>query len=131
MSSPAHKTGAKLTQSKDKQEIHFSVESALPPAELLKAYSEILPSAAERYFTLFEKQAYSRMADETKAIDRFYRNSFIGMIFGFIVNISALVTAYLLAVNKLDGAAITAIIMATLTNLTFYSSFIARKSQNK
>lgn len=127
MSDNTHKQSASLKNAEGSQEIQVKWESSLPPPAILQEYKNILPDAAERYFSLWERQAAHRQAIERKDVDMRVKLSTWGMILGFIVNISAMGTAYLLATAGMDGPAIAATVMAALTNLIFFASFSQRK----
>lgn len=58
---------------------------ALPSPRSIKEYEQILPGAAERIFSNFEKQTEHRIRSETTVIQSRTQISKLGMIFGFIL----------------------------------------------
>lgn len=57
----------------------------LPPPSMLKGYEEVLPGAADRIFTLMERQSAHRQELERMALDRGSRSRDRGQVFAFVL----------------------------------------------
>jgi uncharacterized membrane protein len=76
-----------------------------PPPDLLKHYNSALPDGAERIMSMVEKQSNHRIALESKIIPKQSSESGRGQIFGFILAILCLISAFILAMNGHDWVA--------------------------
>lgn len=87
----------------------------LPPPEVLRQYSELLPDAVERIFKMAEQQAEHRQVMERASI----RIELRGQAFGFVLALTSIVGGLILiAFDKpLIGAAASIGAVATLTGL--------------
>jgi uncharacterized membrane protein len=84
----------------------------LPPPEILKQYSEIVPNGGERIVAMAEKQQAHRIQIERKAV---YGNSFdqrLGIILGFIVMMSVAGAGVWCVAHGKDTAGLTALVSA-------------------
>jgi len=63
----------------------------LPPPSALEKYNEIIPNGAERIMAMAEEQSKHRRALETKALNTDSRNSLLGVVFAFILGLTAIV----------------------------------------
>lgn len=101
----------------------------LPPPEILQQYNEILPGAAERVFSLTEKQAAHRMNLENSIVQAQIRESSRGQTFALIIAVLGLGSAAFLGFH--DKTTI-ASIFAGSTVLGLVTAFIlGKKSQQK
>ncbi|MBW1999257.1 MAG: DUF2335 domain-containing protein [Deltaproteobacteria bacterium] len=63
----------------------------LPPPQILAQYNETVPGAAERIITMAETQSKHRQALESAVIESDIRQSKTGLVFGFIIGMTAIV----------------------------------------
>ncbi len=68
----------------------------MPPPEVLKKYNDILPGAAERIFSMAEKQSEHRRTLESKVIDSDIKRSKAGSIFAFVIGMTAILSGFIL-----------------------------------
>jgi|LAHU01.1.fsa_nt_gb uncharacterized membrane protein len=81
------------------QEAHF-FNGPIPPAEELEKYSDIIPDGANRIMLMAEQQAQHRIELENKVINNDISNSRLGMIFGFILQLVAIVGSVIIAITQ-------------------------------
>ncbi len=72
----------------------------LPPPEILKGYETILPGAAERILSMAENQANHRQIMEQKFLNANTRNSFIGLIFAFLIALAITIGGIICILNN-------------------------------
>jgi uncharacterized membrane protein len=63
----------------------------LPPPEALERYGRIIPNGAERIMVMAEEQSKHRRELEKKVMNTDSRNSFCGMVFAFILGMTAII----------------------------------------
>lgn len=63
----------------------------LPPPQILEQYNAIIPNGAERIMVMAEAQSEHRRGLETTVINTDSRNSFLGVIFGFILGLTTII----------------------------------------
>ena len=89
---------------------HFS--GPLPPPEVLAAYNQILPGAAERILKMAEEQERHRHQIEARVVRSNTFAQTAGVIFGFILALIAIAGGIWLAYFGKSGAGLTTIIAA-------------------
>ena len=62
----------------------------VPPPEVIEKYERILPGAAERIFTNWEKQTEHRHNLESRVVKTDNLKSILGVVFGFIAVMGAI-----------------------------------------
>ncbi len=90
----------------------ISYQGPLPPAGELKKYNDVLPGAADRIITMAEKQATHRQKQESRVILGDNIRSFIGLFFGFIIVISAIICGTLLILKGHSAWGLSVVISA-------------------
>lgn len=128
---PSQKTQAeKVIQRQEGQEelakeivgiIHQSFSGPIPPPNILSEYSQIIPNGAERIMAMAEAQSEHRRKLETKALKTDSRNSLLGVIFAFILGITALFTGALIVYI---GKSVSGTIFGSTGMVTLVSAFI-------
>jgi uncharacterized membrane protein len=79
----------------------------LPSPQLLQEYENILPGLAERIVIMAETQAAHRQRMERSVLKIESRNSTLGVIFAFLISVSALaVSGFVISQGKEIGGAI-------------------------
>ena len=76
----------------------------LPPPNVLKQYDIICPGAAERILSMAERQSEHRQNIENKMIKSEARDSFLGVVFAFLLGMSCLVVAAIIVINVPESA---------------------------
>ena len=71
----------------------------LPPPSILEHYDQVVPGAAERIIAMTEQQSKHRQALESKVVASDIFSSKLGLIFGFILGIVAIVGGLLLGLQ--------------------------------
>lgn len=71
----------------------------IPSPEVLAEYNQIDPTFANRILVMAEQQALHRQNIENKIISSGTRDSLCGIIFGFLIGITALIVALILGLN--------------------------------
>ncbi len=104
----------------------------LPPPQILQRYEEIVPGAADRILKMTEKQMNHRIDLEKTVIKGDSKRSYLGLIAGFIVAISAIGGAIYLAANGhgLAGGVIGGSATVGLASVFVYGSN-ARRAERK
>jgi uncharacterized membrane protein len=69
----------------------------LPPPEVLREYEETLPGSAERIISMAERQARHRQELEKVAVKAGARDSLLGLIFGLIIGLAAILGGVFIA----------------------------------
>lgn len=77
------------------EEHYFS--GPLPPPEALAQYEQVVPGFGDRLLTTFEAQSAHRIASEAKVIDGNVRAQQRGQAFAFVIAMSVLAFAAMLA----------------------------------
>lgn len=104
---------------------HYS--GPLPPAQEFKAYGEVLSNAPERILSMAESEQKHRHWKENFAIIIRSINSVLGMLFGVIIVVLCLWSAYKLAMKGHDWLA--GSIVAITTGCA--TVFVIRRAPNK
>jgi uncharacterized membrane protein len=100
----------------------------LPPPEILRKYDELLPGSAERIIAMAERQGAHRQRLESEVVTSNCRNERLGMIFGFVICVTAISAGiYAVKMGK-EGFGIAAIISALAAPMAV---FIYGKSRQK
>jgi uncharacterized membrane protein len=98
--------------------------SPIPPPEILAAYNQVIPNAAERILTLAEEQTHHRIAIEKKFVDgetkRSNRGLFCATLIGIIGMSSAGVVGY--AGHEIAAAAIAGSLMLVYGGAFIYGT---------
>ena len=85
----------------------YTRSAPLPAPEELERFEQILPGATERIFKQFENQAAHRQKLEKRVITTESINSFVGLIFGFIIGMTGLLGGIYLVLNNHESAGCT------------------------
>lgn len=116
---------AQQKQQSQVQQAHLQVhEGPLPTPEVLFQYNQIVPGAAERIVAMAESQANHRQKLELIAVKSGSRDSLLGLIFGLIIGLSAIIGSIItiLAGQAESGAAIGITGLASLVGVFVYGS---------
>ncbi len=108
-------------------ESRFTFTGPLPPPEILAKYNEILPNAAERIISMAEGQAKHRQEQEKKIVSSETLNSKLGIIFAFIIAITAILAGAYLIYSGCEAGGLTTIISSLVVIL---GPFIYRQIQS-
>lgn len=100
----------------------------LPPPETLKEYNEILPDAAERIFSMAEKEQEHQHTTEIKLVDHEIKKTSKGQNFALVTAITGIVGAVICAFlgQEVIGAVVGGSTLASLV-----SSFLSAKQKKK
>ena len=111
------------------QRIEYS--GPIPHPDLLGKFNEILPDAAERIFTMAEKEQDHRHSIENKVIEGDVKRSYRGLIFGFIITLLFCIGGiYLVATGRdLSGFAAMCTPLAGLVAVFIYSQESRKKER--
>jgi uncharacterized membrane protein len=73
----------------------------LPPPAILEQYNNVVPGAAERILKMAEEQSNHRRSLEQKVISSDVDNARLGMVFGFIIGLVAILAGvYIVIIDK-------------------------------
>lgn len=73
----------------------------LPPPTILEQYNKVVPGAAERILKMAEEQSAHRRSLEQKVISSDVLNAKLGMLFGFIIGLVAILAGvYIVVIDK-------------------------------
>ncbi len=98
-----------------------SYHGPIAPPEVLQGYENLVPGSAARFFDLFESQARHRMEMESRALSNDNHRSWAGLLFGFIVALSAIISGAVAVVLGHDAAGAT---IATGSIVALVSVFV-------
>ncbi len=103
----------------------------LPPAEMLAKYNDVVPDAAERIITMAEQQVIHRHVLEKKVIDSDIRNSQLGLRYGLIIGLVAILGGILCIVlgKEISGSIIGGTGVTGLVSVFVYGSSQRRKER--
>jgi uncharacterized membrane protein len=82
-----------------------SFKGPLPPPSVLSEYNKIVENGAERIMNMAEKQSVHRIEIEKHAIKEELKQSSNGQIFGFILAVLGIISAFVLAIMGHDAVA--------------------------
>lgn len=71
----------------------------IPSPEVLAEYNEIDPTFANRILVMAEQQSSHRQEMEKKIVKSGTRDSFMGIVFGFLIGILSLIVSLILGLN--------------------------------
>jgi len=116
------------------QQNHLSLlqySGPLPPSKELAQYDLISPGAATAIIGMAVAQSEHRRNLEQKVIDTEIRNSTLGMIFGFIIGITAIVagTACILKNHEIGGSIIGGAGLTSLVSVFVYGARVRSKER--
>ena len=105
----------------------------IPSPEVLAEYNEIDPTFANRILVMAEQQALHRQEMEKKIINSGTHDSLLGIIFGFLIGITALIVALILGLN---GRTVESAVMGVggiggLTSVFIYGTRSKASEDNK
>jgi len=105
----------------------------LPSPDLLKKFDEIVPGSADRLITQFEEQSKHRRTLEQKVIGNDICLSRIGIIFGFLIGMTAIIGGLLISLQgkELSGGMISGSGIIGLVSVFVYGSRSKRKYLEK
>jgi len=88
----------------------------MPPPLWLKQYDEVLPGAAERIITVFEKQVDHRIDLEKTVISSDKQNSKLGVKLGFVLQLVAILAGVIVILfgKELAGFSVVGTAFATM-----------------
>lgn len=100
----------------------------LPPPETLKEYNEILPDAAERIFSMAEKEQEHHHTTELMLVDHEIKKTSKGQNFALVTALTGIVGAVICAFlgQEIIGAVVGGSTLASLV-----SSFLSAKQKKK
>lgn len=99
--------------------VHFS--GPLPPPEILGKYDQISPGAAKIIIEMADRQAGHRQGLENRVINSDIFNSRIGLIFGFIIGMTGIISGALLVYF---GKTASGILLSGTTILSLVGTFV-------
>jgi uncharacterized membrane protein len=106
-----------------------SFRGPLPPPSILSEYNKVVDNGAERIMKMTENQSGHRIELEKHAIKEELRQSSNGQIYGFVIAIIGITSAFVLAMTGHDAVAG---IFGTTTIIALVAVFvIGKKKQNK
>jgi len=107
-------------------------QGPLPAPQILDQYDKIVPGAAERLISLWERQVEHRQELEKKVIKSDIAQSYFGSVLGFFIAISAIGSGTFLAYTGHPTEGISAIITALvgLISVFGWGSYQRRKERN-
>ena len=110
-----------------------SWQGPIPPPNLLQGYESLLPGAADRIFSMAEKQAAHRMDLEATVIVSDSRRSWVGLVFAFIITLTALAGAIFLIYHdkNVAGLIIAMSALAGLVGAFVYGTNARRAERSK
>lgn len=105
----------------------------LPPPQAIQKFEEILPGAANRILEMTEKQSAHRIDMEKKVVERGSIHSLLGMIFGFIISVIAIVGGIYLIINDYvwPGVAMITLDLVGLASIFVYGSHSRRTERQQ
>ena len=103
----------------------------IPSPDHLERYEQTLPGAAERILSMAERQSNHRQTLESKVIKSDIRNSLLGLIFGFIIGMTGVASAfYLIYLGRiLEGTIFGGATIVSLVSVFIYGSRQRRKER--
>jgi len=118
------------------QMVSYSVKSMiysgpLPPPEDFKKYEEVLPTAAERILSMTERQSAHRQSIEKIIFPAEIKKSYLGMILGFIMGMTAISYGFVLLLKNKDAAGLSTIIVALVSLVSVFIIGIGRQKQRE
>jgi len=119
-SSP-QKQQQQIQQARAQLQVH---EGPLPAPDVFGQYDQIVPGAAERIIAMAESQANHRQKLELIAVKSGSRDSLLGLIFGLIIGLSAIIGSVLTIMSGKEqgGAALGITGLASLVGVFVYGS---------
>ena len=111
--------------------IEQTFSGPLPPPSALAEYNNVVPGAAERIIKMAEEQGDHRRSLEKKALDTDSRNSFCGVIFAFMLGMTAIIMGGIVALRgqTLSGAFFGGSGLAALVGAFIYGTRERRKER--
>ena len=108
-----------------------SFSGPLPPPSMLSQYNQIVPGAAERIIAMAERQAQHRQNIENKVIDSDIGNSRLGLHYGLIIGLAAVIggTICILSGHEIAGSIIGGTGLTGLVGVFVYGSRQRRKER--
>jgi uncharacterized membrane protein len=79
--------------------VQQSFSGPIPPPNILAEYSKIIPNGAERIMIMAEEQSKHRRELEKKVIETDSRNSFLGVIFAFVLGMTTIITGGIVVIK--------------------------------
>lgn len=117
--------GITLTEAK-------SIEGPIPSAEQFALYVQVQPDAGDRILTMAENSLKFRLEAESKIINSNNRLNHIGLIANFIISLSPIIAAVVLALN--DSPMVAAVVggggAVVITGNVIYT-IVKTKNQRK
>lgn len=101
-----------------------SFSGPIPPPTILAQYDQVLPGSAERILKMAETQEAHRHVIEAKVIKSEVINSRAGLIFGFMIGMTAIISGAIVASSngELVGGAISLGGLGSLVSVFVYGS---------
>ena len=109
---------------------HFEgFKGPIPPPEILRDYENIKPGFAERIIAMAEREQNHRHDIENKLVISEIKNTKLGLIFAFIIGISAIFSGTYILLNgyKLGGSVLSGIAAITLVGYFIKAVLKSRK----
>jgi uncharacterized membrane protein len=100
----------------------------LPPPESLKEYNEILPDAAERIFSMAEKEQEHHHTTEIKLVDHEIKKTSKGQNFALVTALTGIVGAVICAFL---GQVVIGAVVGGSTLASLVSSFLSAKQKKE
>lgn len=104
----------------------------LPPPEILSGYNSVVPGAADRILGMAEKQSSHRQKQENRVILSNVIQSYLGMVFAFILGVGVIAGGIFLIYNGKDGYGLAIIIgdLVALAGVFIYGRSEQRKERD-
>jgi len=110
------------------QAIRQEFSGPLPPPHILEKYNDIIPNGAERIMVMAEEQSKHRKELEATVIKTDSRNSLLGVIFAFILGMTAIIGG---TISVLSGYSYPGTIIGSAGLVGLVSAFIYGTSQRR
>lgn len=97
----------------------------IPPPSIIEGYERILPGSADRIIAMAEKQSLHRQKMEDIMIKSESRDSFLGVVFAFLLGIGCIIAAVIMVFLVPEGVSTVAGALLGVTGIgSITSSFI-------
>ncbi len=103
----------------------------LPHPEDFKNYEEVLPGAAERILSMTERQSAHRQNIEKIIFPARIKQSYLGMILGFIIGMTTISFGFILSIKDKDAAGLATIITALVALVSVFIAGVRQQKQKE
>lgn len=116
---------------KSSLQVSTAFSGPIPHSSALEEYERILPGAAERIIAMAERQAAHRQQLEVVAVKSGAKDSFFGLIFGFLIGITGIISGTIIVMSgfQVAGSVLGTGSIASLVAVFVYGSRQRRKER--